>query len=726
MVAVEDAAGNHRKVNLQHEYVKNISTSKEHRYMNPRAALFGLLIAVMLVPSVRMNADDANLRSILQNYRNYKYSNIQVLEVSGDYSAKLREFFKEETKKSAAGTSKNAKLLALLSAIASKNPGDRLSLVDEANNNQEITEMRNSGEVSFEEYNAAIDEAVELSLASGAEDNNPDAFFLITTRKKNNSQQVYIGLLPAKRVGGKLTSNLQGVQFDKAMMLDDIYLQRSLEDKAAADYTMNMKMFRTLIAKSEDQRPELDERFSMDQFLGDLVQQGSYRDRTLDLQEIDNIILQRQETGIVKPLENFRDETKVRATTSEIQSYQRVSQGQAFKYNRENEIILGYDLVSWRRYAPSESQLANAFGYLGAETEFKVQEMGGERTNTEVVVSVEPGSPAESAGLEVGDVITAINGKSVSSDNKNRVAAIMNDAIPGQDLKFVVMSASGQRKYADVELSADLGPDYYANQNLPVSGVELRYGLDQINYPSIWSERATVSYVYGDGTLGDAKLGVILPNGLWSNTASNFATRRFTQPSYGGIATDLNFSTSLFKNSGVFNFGFSYVFGDATKSDFGTHPGTLAELLTTTPSNDYLVRMTGRLQYTFALSIDEGFQFRFGLGPTMYIAETWSTREDTLNPQEVLYEEIDSETIFDFSGRIEFMSTSGRTPFGGSINYFDRTLGGNLYFQFPIVQSSALLALRLEGQWFWTAMRDPRPWEQSTVFIPTARIVWNF
>lgn len=693
--------------------------------MNLRAALAGLLIAVLVLPAARLTADDANLRSILQNYRNYKYSNIQILEVSGDYSAKLREFFKEETKKAAAGTSKNAKLLGLLTAIASKNPGDRLSLVDEANANQEITEMRNSGEVSFEEYNAAIDEAIEASLASGSDDNNPDAFFLITSRKKNNEPQVYIGLLPAKRVGGKLTSNLQGVQFDKAMMLDDLYLQRSLEDKTAADYNTNMKMFRTLIAKSEDQRPELNERFAMSQFLNDLVQQGSYRDRTLDLQEIDNIILQRQETGIVKPLENYRDETKVRATTAEIQSYQRVSQGQAFKYNRANEVVIGYDLVSWRRYAPTDDQLANAFGYLGAETEFKVQEMGGQPTNTEVVTSVAPGSPAESAGLEVGDVITAINGKNVSSDNKNRIAGIMNDALPGQMLKLVVMS-NGQRKFADVELTADMGAEYYANQNLPVSGVELRYGLDQINYPSVWSERATLSYVYGDGILGDAKLGVILPNGLWSNTAGNFAGRRFTQPSFGGIATDLNFSTSLFKNSGVFNFGFSYVFGDANKSDFGTHPKTVAELVTGGASNDYLIRMTGRLQYTFALSIDEGFQFRFGLGPTMYIAETWTTQQDTTSPQDVVFNDIESETIFDFSGRIEFMSTSGRTPFGGSINYFDRTLGGNLYFQFPIVQSTSLLALRLEGQWFWTAMRDPRPWEQQTVFIPTARLVWNF
>lgn len=694
--------------------------------MSVRAALLGL-IAILFVGPYTASADDATVRSILQNYSNYKYSNIQLLEISGDYSGKLREFFKEETLESGDGGSKNEKLMAILVAIAKSNDGDRARIVDEANSNQEISDMRDAGEVSFDEYNSAIDEAIAISLAAGTDDNNPDAFYLVTTRRTADGPIVYIGLLPVKRVGGAVTANLSAVQFDKAWMLDDIYLVRSLEDKTAADYPTNLKMFNTMIAQSEDQRPRLDEKFSMEQFLNDVVQQGSYRDKTLDLQEIDNMILKRQETGVAKPLEDFRDESKVRATTQEIQSYQRVSAGQPFEYQQKNELIVGFDLISWKRYAPTEAQMSAAYGYFGAETEFKVEDVNGTRMNIETVTVVDEGSPAASAGLEVGDRIVQLNRNEISSNNSNRINTILGDAYPGDVLALTVIKSSGLRENMNIELEADMGANFYANQNLPTAGVELRYGMQEINYPSIWSERATVSYLYGDPTLGDVKLGVILPTGLWSQLADNFATRKFTQSSVGGIATDLNFSTALFKNSGVFNLAFSYVFGDAAQSDFNTQPKDTSELGTTTAPLDYLIRTTARLQYTFAVALDDDFLFRFGLGPTMYVAETWSTERDSTNSETgVRYARTADKTVVDFSGRVEFMSVGGRTPFGASLSYFDRTLGGNLFFQFPIIESQSLVALRLEGQWFWAAMRDPRPWEVETVFIPTARIVWNF
>ena len=166
--------------------------------MSVRVTLLSVF-AFLLIAPVDAISDDAALKTILQNYSNYKYSNIQLLEISGDYSGRLREFFKEETIESNAGGSKNENLMAILIAIARSNDGDRPRIVDEANSNQEISDMRDDGTVTFDEYNAAIDEAIAIALAAGTDDNNPDAFYLVTTRKTDDAPMTYIGLLPVKR-----------------------------------------------------------------------------------------------------------------------------------------------------------------------------------------------------------------------------------------------------------------------------------------------------------------------------------------------------------------------------------------------------------------------------------------------------------------------------------------------------------------------------------------------
>ena len=111
--------------------------------MSVRVTLLSVF-AFLLIAPVDAISDDAALKTILQNYSNYKYSNIQLLEISGDYSGRLREFFKEETIESNAGGSKNENLMAILIAIARSNDGDRPRIVDEANSNQERRQLEDA------------------------------------------------------------------------------------------------------------------------------------------------------------------------------------------------------------------------------------------------------------------------------------------------------------------------------------------------------------------------------------------------------------------------------------------------------------------------------------------------------------------------------------------------------------------------------------------------------
>lgn len=693
---------------------------------------YGLISLLALVAMASSSySEDPTLRAILQNWRNYQYSNIQLLEISADYAVRLREFFKEETVKKAGSGSKNEKLNSILFSIAKSNDGDRARVIDEANSNLEIREMRNNNVITYEEYNSAIEEAIEMVLAGEGGDNNPDLFFLITTRMREDKPLIHVALLPVKRVGGAVTANLASVQFDKALYLEQLYLRRTLGDKNAPDYPESFKMFQTLIAKSPDERPGAGDFFSLAAFLDDVVKQGSYRDMTLELQAIDNIILKRAETGIAKALEDFRNEELVRASPEDIQRYMRVSEGQAFNYKKDNEINIGFDYVSWRSYALSASVLSESEGFIGADTRNEQIDVAGTRVPVERVTNVFRDSPAELIGLRVDDVILEINNAPVSANNTNRLQTVVRAARPGDRISLKVQRPTGQVINMAAEIGVDLGETYVSNATLPLSGVELRYGMEEINYPSLWSERATLSYIYGDRTLGNVKLGVILPSGLWSTVSDQFAERRFSQVKVGGISTDLNFSTALLKNSGVFNMIFNYVFGDAGPASFRDRASSLETFNIAAEPLDYMIRTSGRLQYTFGMAIDDDFMFRFGIGGAFYVVETWRQRIDTVIKNNVAgpalaFRNLTNETIGDFSARAEFMSVGGKTPFGLSVSYFDRTLGGNLFFQFPLSEGSNLLALRLEGKWFWTAMRDPRAWEVETVVVPTARLIWNF
>lgn len=86
-----------------------------------------------------------------------------------------------------------------------------------------------------------------------------------------------------------------------------------------------------------------------------------------------------------------------------------------------------------------------AKGWLGVETS---------KTDTGWfgVKHVIPGSPAESAGFAVGDLVVAVNGVAYTKDNKEALKKVKKGLVPGSTAAYTVKRAGGK-----VELTAVLG-----------------------------------------------------------------------------------------------------------------------------------------------------------------------------------------------------------------------------------------------------------------------------
>jgi S1-C subfamily serine protease len=69
-----------------------------------------------------------------------------------------------------------------------------------------------------------------------------------------------------------------------------------------------------------------------------------------------------------------------------------------------------------------------------------------------VVGGVVPGSPAEQAGFEKGDVLLAVNGEAYSKENKPALKAVFAEFEPGSEATYVVKRQDGK-----VKLQATLG-----------------------------------------------------------------------------------------------------------------------------------------------------------------------------------------------------------------------------------------------------------------------------
>jgi len=258
----------------------------------------------------------------------------------------------------------------------------------------------------------------------------------------------------------------------------------------------------------------------------------------------------------------------------------------------------------------------------------------------------------------------------------------------------------------------------YTNVELPEIGFELRYGMDEINFPSFWSERVSASAVW-QGT----KLGLILPTDGWAKLSKDIANqdRKLT---HGGIGLtgSFDFPMKVIPKSGVFHFAGGVIFGDAEEASYkNRNLESSSFVFNNNDDSDFLVRYDAQLHYTFGMAVDDDYWLRFGFGATVYSMEMWNYQGDA---GEFEFKMNNSETIGGISGKIEFMKKSGTTPFGASIQYFDEAIGSNIWLQIPIIDNT--LAIRLDAKGYFVAFRDRHKWEDYSVIIPMARLIVNF
>lgn len=258
------------------------------------------------------------------------------------------------------------------------------------------------------------------------------------------------------------------------------------------------------------------------------------------------------------------------------------------------------------------------------------------------------------------------------------------------------------------------------NKALPKYGVELKYGLDEINYPSLWSERMTLSVMWQS-----YKMGVVLPTNGWSSLSKDLFNidRRLTNAGFG-VYAGFNFPMKIVNQSGVFDLSSSYVFGDA---DFRPAPGSSS--IENPLGTAYLPRFHLQGHYSFAIKIDESSFFRFKLGGTFYSMENW-VREPRENRTTGIWDTVTVQNKYDpdefrggISGKVEYMALSNTVPWGASIQFFDGTILTNAWLQVPFNDQ---FSVKGEARMFRTALRDPLEWEQESLFFPNLQFIVTF
>ncbi len=92
------------------------------------------------------------------------------------------------------------------------------------------------------------------------------------------------------------------------------------------------------------------------------------------------------------------------------------------------------------------AQMRNA-GFVGVELDRD------DTTGTLTVLKVVPGSPAEAAGIQPGDVLFALNGVRIGKDNEKALEKARKDWAPGQSVTYTI-----KRDGAEKEVSLTLAP----------------------------------------------------------------------------------------------------------------------------------------------------------------------------------------------------------------------------------------------------------------------------
>lgn len=256
-------------------------------------------------------------------------------------------------------------------------------------------------------------------------------------------------------------------------------------------------------------------------------------------------------------------------------------------------------------------------------------------------------------------------------------------------------------------------PNLPVNDSLPIIGLELKYGMDELNYFSLWSNRVTFNVIWDN-----MKVGLILPTNLYAPSFDNiFNYERKLRSSNFGLYANSNFAFPRIPNSGVFQVSGGIVFGD---------PDRLVDSAEYT--KDYQISFHGQAHYTFGARIGTRYWFRFGIGGTFYQIRTFENsqiRPDTAYQ----YREIESKFMGGISGKIEFMAINVSTPYGFSIQYLDEGLGASGWLQVPITKNlfGALgLDLKFELKAYSKIFSQPEPWEINSFFVFMPRLIVRF
>lgn len=288
--------------------------------------------------------------------------------------------------------------------------------------------------------------------------------------------------------------------------------------------------------------------------------------------------------------------------------------------------------------------------------------------------------------------------------------------------------------------------------NLPKYGAELRFGNEDIGYPSLWSERAAANVLW-DGV----KLGAIIPSSLWAPQVLGLllTPRRQTTLKEGiGVNGSIDFPFKLIDKSGVFNVGGSGMLGNSVQYNNGG-PFESSEI---SPSNlpdsvrlrkSFMMRWHAAGSYTFAIGINDpdkenqGYFIRFKVGAAAYQMEEWrrtnpvkmvtdpnapggmrfaSASEDDTPVLTRVASTFKASPLF----RVEFMAAGLSAPWGASLQYFDGAATGHAWLQAPISDTGFLTAIRFDVRGFIPLTRGPYEWENTLVGIPSVRFIFRW
>jgi hypothetical protein len=357
----------------------------------------------------------------------------------------------------------------------------------------------------------------------------------------------------------------------------------------------------------------------------------------------------------------------------------------------------------------SGTTFENMYDYLKAMIKQNPQEMTSKiRPNQAVAMKINKEVVTKMIGEDnVGDYLMISEGEPHKASNEG---TFLDEVVVG------VADLISWRHYEDPNNSKDGEPN-----GLPKYGAELRYGLDDLGYPSLWSERVAVNALWGA-----QKLGVILPSSLWSPQITPiFAERKFTTLGGGiGINGSFDFPFKLIDRSGVFNFSGSGLFGNnIAPARHGQAVGDIRD----SAWNNYLIRAHFQGNYTFAIGIndpdneEQKYFIRFKIGGAAYWVEEWLNRNGVMASTYNFRRFVPS-----LLARLEFMSSGLSVPFGSYIQFFDGVLAGNVWLQVPIAEQGFFTGIRLDCKVSAPVTRAPYPWEVQTVIFPSARFIFRW